>query len=210
MGIYTNEEIRKHLPTNMHTIIECGCCNGEDTIDLMNTYNPEQLFTFEANPDNIIICKENLANRPKIKLIEKAVSDQNGFADFYPGDPQNCKFPNGGISSLFPFNKGYEQFAHKKAIRVATIRLDSFMLLNNSINKCDLLCLDIQGAELKALIGLGEKIYNVGAIILEFWLKAYYRDIPLLSDVKDYLEQRGLKEFWRHTWDDYGDIMFKR
>jgi FkbM family methyltransferase len=100
---------------------------------------------------------------------------------------------NSQSSSLFDF--GTHQFIYQdvfvnKIERVKTKRLDSFIESNNNI---DLLVLDIQGAELKALIGLGKHLKRVNYVYSEVNKKEVYKDCALVKDLDRYLKNFGFK-----------------
>ena len=75
----------------------------------------------------------------------------------------------------------------------------------------DLLCMDLQGSELKALQGAGDLLHSIDYIISEVQTKRLYHDTPLFSDIEDYLEQYGfvVKEMVPvNDW--FGDALFVR
>jgi hypothetical protein len=78
----------------------------------------------------------------------------------------------------------------QKKITVEAIRLDSFVI-ENKIGIIDLLCMDLQGAEMKALKGLGDKIFSVRFIILEMSFESYYHGEYLFADIDRFLIQKG-------------------
>ena len=122
-------------------------------------------------------------------IYKKSYSNKDDFVEFYPviktvgadklkNNPDffkvNDNMANIGASSLFKINENYQitKYGQKKyhqqgeKIKVPAIRLDSFMNDNN-IDKIDLICMDLQGAELFALEGMGEKLKNTKYIITE-------------------------------------------
>ena len=93
---------------------------------LMN--DSKQLIVFEPTPKNLVYLKRNISCYQSIRLIEKAVSNKNGIANFYVDDL------TGQNNSLLSDYKVYDEVlknsgvsATKKVIEVETVTLDSFM-----------------------------------------------------------------------------------
>jgi hypothetical protein len=59
----------------------------------------------------------------------------------------------------------------------------------------DILKLDLQGAELLALQGAGERIAEVTALIIEVEFNAIYEGQPLFGEVDAYLRRHGFQLF---------------
>jgi len=156
-----------------------------------------KIYAFECNPCSIGICKKNLAiyGSNDIILVENAVFDKNENIDFFPVEHTNLtqepaersllenggdlllmskdRYANIGASSVFLMNRnwqtkkyGYEDHHRQNKISVPAIRLDTF-IENNNIPNIDLICMDLQGAELMALQGMGTYLKNVKYIITE-------------------------------------------
>jgi len=208
VSTYTSDLVRERVRAcNPKIIVECGTCNGEDTIDMAKVYRPNKLYTFEANPENHQLCREVLAPYPYIQFEAQAVNDITGFTQFYPGDREKCRFPNGGISSMYPFKPGHSEFALKEAITIPCTRLDDYLMAQGVCN-VDLVCMDVQGAELKALHGLGTYLHTVQVIIAEVWYKTYYDGSPVYSELVEFLRSYGFKAIDLFRYDDYGDAMW--
>lgn len=208
MSTYTSDLVRNHIRAlNPQVIVECGTCNGEDTLDLLKTYRPNQIFTFEANPENHPWCREKLAGEPQITLVEQAVSDKTGTVTFYPGDIKHCRFPNGGISSMYPFRPGHPEFQLQAPITVPSTRLDDFLRLQG-IEQVELVCLDVQGAELLALRGLGNYLHTVKAIISEVWFNPYYDGAPVYGDLINFLKPYGFTTRELFRFENFGDALW--
>jgi hypothetical protein len=85
-----------------------------------------------------------------------------------------------------------------------TIRLDDLL---SKYEKIDLVNLDIQGAELEAIKGLGHLATDVKWIYTEVNWKHMYADCPLIEDMDSELEKIGFvrvatKKAFRASWGD--------
>jgi hypothetical protein len=86
--------------------------------------------------------------------------------------------------------------------------LDSFVK-QQGVHKIDILWMDIQGGELKALQGLGSYISIVDCIHTEVEFMDIYANQPLFRDVKRFCEANGFI-FSGFTWlgGTFGDAIF--
>jgi FkbM family methyltransferase len=99
---------------------------------------------------------------------------------------------NSQSSSLLDFGNSwiYPEINVTKVNKVKTRRLDSLISDGDNI---DLVVLDIQGAELKALIGLGDHINRVKYIFSEVNKKEVYKDCAQVNQIDDYLIRYGFQ-----------------
>jgi FkbM family methyltransferase len=173
----------------IQTIIECGSRDGMDALALYDHYHTGQIYVFECNPEAILLCKENLKAYPFIKLVEKAVYNENKIVNFYPTDMDKSVDKNLGASSMLWHRDNKVEFFQKKT-QVPAIRLDTFMQ-KEKLDKIDLLCMDVQGVEMQVLEGLGDKLSKVQYIITEVSFEHYYEGDCLFEEIRKYLDNRG-------------------
>lgn len=177
----------------VQTIFELGSRDCLDAIDLSKYFNC-LVYAFECNPDGIKLCKENLINYDRVKLIELAVSDQNGEIIFRPFDVN--RYNNIGASSIFKidfsnrpeYDPDFQRGEVQNEIKVTSTTLDNF-IFKNKINKVDLLCIDLQGAEYLALKGCEQNLKNVKYIIVESSIKSTYKGGSNFFEVEEYLKK---------------------
>lgn len=191
-----------NIPDEINTIWELGSRDCLDAILLSNHFNA-RVFAFECNPPAIEICKKNIEGRDNITLVEKAVWSEDTTLIFYPVVNGNL-----GASSCFVADSDYPFENYKQEqIEVEAIRLD-----NAGLPTPDMVCLDLQGAELEALKGMGDILHDVKWIITEGQVQRLYHDTPLISDIEEYLSQYGFSLTNERTevkgW--FGDYVFSR
>lgn len=180
-------------------IFEFGSRYGEDSVAfakvLAENNIKAHIWSFECNENTIAECRRNVARYKNITLTEAAVSQSNDFISFYKINAQKTETThydgNQGASSTLRASGKYpiENYVQDE-VRVRSVRLDSFMASNN-ISHIDILWMDIQGGELEALRGLGERIFDVRLIYSEVEFMEIYENQPLFDDIKDYLEKRN-------------------
>jgi FkbM family methyltransferase len=142
-------------------------------------------------------------------IIHIAISDYCGSSDFY------CASNNGESSSILPpilHNQRYKEIAFNKVnYSVPTYTLEQ--ILNEQIIDKDCLnylVLDIQGAELKALQGLGKFVNYFDVIITEAYTEELYQDCGKLDEIEALLSNYKLIEFAEELGKGWGDAAFVR
>jgi FkbM family methyltransferase len=204
-------------PSTVQTILEVGSRDAEVSVALKRAFPHARVFAFECNPPAIELCRRNIAasGLDDITLIPKAVSDSNGTLDFFAIDPIKTVTPhadgNIGASSLFHANPEYphEQY-HQNKISVEATTLAQWSA-EASVSSVDLVWMDLQGAELKALQGMGELLQNIKILYSEVEFKPMYLGQPLFGDIDKFLRKNGFRlhgKFNLSEW--FGDAMYVR
>lgn len=152
-------------------VLDCGGCWADTALNFA-AYTGEKgkVYSFEFIPGNLEICVKNLERNPsvsnRIELVQKAVWKRSG-EQFYFQD----KGPASRVSlSEFGDHNG----------TVESISLDDHV---NSLaeRKCDFIKMDIEGAEMDALLGAQ---YTLTELSPQLAISVYHRfhdliDIPL-------------------------------
>jgi len=185
------------LGERVGTIVEVGARDCTETLDFRRAFPRARIFAFECNPTTLPACREALRGVERVRLVEKAVSDREGTLRFYPTDPARTitKHAQGnpGASSLFRARSDYPHETYvQNEIEVESTTLERLMR-EEDIAAIDLLWMDIQGAELMALRGLGERLRDVRLIHLEVEFQPIYEGQPLFPEVHRYLRGRGFR-----------------
>jgi FkbM family methyltransferase len=221
MSSYTNTTFKSVLEKyKINIILEIGSMHGLDTIDLIKHYKPEKIVVVECNPDGINLCKKNLSNYKEVILIETAAWNIDTELSFYkvvesydptgtPSHKTDMYDCNIGASSCFKSNGNwpYERYVQKE-IKVKAKRLDK-VLLEKNIVQVDLICMDVQGAALQALEGLGDYLKNTKAIITELETEPIYHQQSLYKDVVEHLKQYNFFPAYKYQWSELSnDYLF--
>jgi FkbM family methyltransferase len=179
----------------LETVLELGARDCAETLELHRLLPQAAVYAFECNPATLPVCRAAVAGLRGVHLIEEAVSDVEGESAFFAIDPERTRTTwadgNPGASSLLRASGRYpvEDYV-QSAVTVATTRLDTF-LERHALHAADLVWMDIQGAELAALRGLGRRLESVLAIHLEVEFMEIYQRQPLFVDVKRFLNGNG-------------------
>lgn len=182
------------------TILDIGGCEGEESIRYSRIFPFSSIYIFEPLPKNQKLVAENLIKYKveNVTLVPFAVSDEEGISQFYisSGHPENqpkdldWDFGNKSSSLLSPENNPHKWLNFNDTIEVNTITLSAF-LINNRINSIDFVHMDVQGAELKVLMGAKEYIKKIKAIWLEVADVELYKNQPLRMDIENFMNLNG-------------------
>jgi FkbM family methyltransferase len=168
-------------------IFELGARDCKDSVALQKQYNCP-VYAFECNPDGIVQCHETLKGyKQSIELIEKAVNIYDGETLFYPFDPR--KHDNIGASSLFHHKTLWDV---QKQITVPCCRLDTF-IQERGLRGPDLLCMDIQGAEMIAMKSMGEFLRDVRYVATEASIEGCYKESYTFKDIYTFMNEQGFE-----------------
>ena len=122
---------------------------------------------------------------------------------------------NNGSSSFLDLGKHAEHHPHitvTKQLSLPMKRFDTFVAeARFDVAPYNLLNVDVQGAELHVIKGMGDLIDGFDYVIAEVNEAELYKGGALLGELKDYLETRGfemaVKNINRY---EYGDALFVR
>lgn len=188
--------VAQHCPRlTVETVYEIGARRCEDTLECLKEFPRANIFAFECNPDTLKDGMEAIQPHKRAVLFPSAVSDVSGTIGFNQSTTENV-----GYSSLLEPTGKYDSIEPMptKRVVVPVTRLDRWIRMTK-IPPPDVIWLDCQGSELRALKGLGEYLSGVQAIWTEFALDEMYRGQPLLHDLDAFLAANGLVRRWDHV-----------
>jgi FkbM family methyltransferase len=192
---YFSENIFKN-EDDVHVIFDIGSCHALESVEFAKKYKNSDIYVFEANPETYHVCLQNTKNYPKIKVINKAINDFDGECFFYPTDKEKTittwQDGNQGASSLYLANGNYDHIEKyvQYEIKVPCVKIDTFCK-KNYIDRIDIVWMDLQGAELKALKSMGCMLDTVKIIHTELEVTPIYEGQCLFKDVNEFLTSKG-------------------
>lgn len=150
------------------TVVDIGAHIGYFTRLFAKLAGPKgMVYAFEADPENFELLKKNTGRLKNVKIYQVAVTDKTGTIDFYHCDEK------AGCHSILP-NTPLD--LRKRKVEVEGSDLDT-LSAKEGINRIDLIKMDIEGGESKALEGMQDVIRKNDNLkmMLEFapaWIKA--------------------------------------
>lgn len=199
-------------------IFDIGACEGEESIRYKNIFPLSTIFLFEPLPKNQKLILENIKNSnfENLRLIPMALSDVNGYTEFYTssGQPNEAQigldwdFGNKSSSLLSPQLKNLPKWLNfDEVIQVQTMTLD-FFVKDNKIDSIDFIHMDVQGAELKVLEGAKEKIKYIKTIWLEVSNVELYKNQPLRDEIEVFMKNNYFQLIKSEFSGGFGDQFY--
>ena len=161
-------------------IVDVGCGYGEWTKKLLNIFPKSDFYLYDADKNNF----------EKLNILKKKHENINFKICLLSDDNRPYKFYNMGYgSSIFE-----EQTSHNRNVEEITSTTLNQELPNELKNQSNnLIKLDVQGSELKALVGLKDSINSFEVIILEVSIHNYNKDSPLFDKVMNYMIEKNYR-----------------
>ena len=202
-GDFDIGNFRKLLP-NSPLIIEVGANDGSTTNEFIRHFQDAKILCFEPDPRAIIEFRKNRFP-PNVELFTNALSNVNGFADFYQSSKKDEKWTYSSSISKPSLHKFiYPDVYFTRTRQVETDTLQNFAL-EQGISHIDLLWLDTQGSEQNILLGVGEDlIQNIDFIYLEYSLFKLYSGSTSLKIISKFLKNHYVLALFQN------DVLFAR
>jgi FkbM family methyltransferase len=159
-------------------VIDAGGCWGDTALYFADvTGESGKVYTFEFIPSNLEVMKRNLSLNPLlapiVTIVKRPVWSESG---------KNLFYIDNGPGSKVSFDQ-----TDDSADQIATVAIDDWVEAN-AINKVDFIKMDIEGAELNALIG-AEKTIRRHRPKLAI---ALYHRLEDFKEIPAYLKSLGL------------------
>jgi FkbM family methyltransferase len=188
-------------------ILDVGSCTGQQACEFAAQFPTARIYAFEAHPDSVAKMRQTVGGFENIAVVEGAVHEFDGKTTFYAVDDFNP-----GASSLFEGSGVLEvQPIRQRPVTVSALRLDTWAR-GAGIGRFDWVWMDLQGAELLALRGMGDLLATVQAMQLEITYRELYRGQALWPEVLAYLHRQGFRlvDEWPDPCGYFGDAVLLR
>lgn len=204
--MYIREFVKLHNLSS-HGLLHVGAHEAEEHDEYVNS------GLARVNPIIWVEAQRELAERLKNRLDPQSNKVYCGVA--WDKDDEKLEF---NITSKTASSSVYQLGDHKKMypdievvekLEVRTSRLDSLLKKDDIF---DFVVLDIQGAEGKALVGLGHRIKSVNWIFTEVSKRELYTGAMQFRELDSFLTDLGFKRVFT-AWDrraGWGDALYAR
>ena len=186
--LFSPDELKRSADINPTRILHVGAHEAEERQEYFEAWSStlEQIIWVEGQHE----LAENLRKQvdAKVEKVVEAVvwSDHGVEMDFFlASNPQ--------ASSLLSFDKHADQYPEILIDATQKGRTSTLEKILKSENDFDFVNLDIQGAEMAALIGMGDEIKSLRWIYSEVNKRPLYKDVPLLPEFEEFLRAKGFK-----------------
>lgn len=191
-------------------ILEAGCFDGTNTIDLSNIFKNGHVYGFE--PVSCIF--KNLKNRvngiKNINVYDYALDNECGEKEMYISSGYSDQ-----SSSLLKPKEHLNVFPDCKFQEIETVKTITIneFVTQNDIKKIDCMWLDLQGNEMKVLLEADKILETTKLIFSEYSLTEFYEGLPLYEDFKTFMKKLGFNEVYNQDCFNYlgcGNSLFLR
>ncbi len=186
--LFNFDQLVKRWKIKPEGVLHIGASEGQEADMYLRNGIKRQIW-IEAIPEVYTVLKENLKSNPDAKAINACISDRDGEQVTF-----HIASNGGQSSSMLEFDthsKVHPDVKFVKDITLITERIDSIFSPHNFTGDW-LLNIDLQGAELKALHGMGNLLKSFKWAYIEVNKKHLYKDCPLIGDIDGYLGNFGL------------------
>jgi len=207
------DELIKLFPHSAKIVVfDVGAHDGSSSLHYSQWWPKAKFELFEPleflrKKASSSFALENRTNQ--IRIHECIASNENGHAKFFISE-YNDRDGIGGSSSLLEPHLHLKEFPHVKFDKskpMKTCRLDS-LIEEGLIQVPHFIHLDVQGAELMVLQGLGIYIDQVQAIWMEVERKELYKGQPLIDEVSKFMLKAGFQLKVDTVEEVYGDQLW--
>ncbi|WP_158308363.1 FkbM family methyltransferase [Thiocapsa marina] len=145
------------LPFEPRIIVDLGAYTGFSAIFFANKYPNAEIIAVEPDPENFKLLTKNIGYYPRIRPVQAAIWFEDTVLDLY-GQKEGHWASSLFSSTPFPGRSGIH--------RVRAIAIESLMS-RFSLDRIDVLKVDIEGAEKELFEHSAHWIDRVGAIFIE-------------------------------------------
>lgn len=159
--------------------LDVGANIGSSSLFLSRLVGPRgKVFSFEPEQENFVRLQRAVSGLENVQAVNKAVGDTTGKITLYVADDLNVD------------HRTYDCGGQRRGVAGQVTRLDDFF---EPGAKIDFLKMDIQGFELRALLGARRILEENRAIamVLEYWPYGLIRAGARPADLTDLLAQSG-------------------
>jgi FkbM family methyltransferase len=169
-------------------IIHIGAHKAEECVEYARS-GVKNVIWIEGNPNLKPEIEENISIYNQNHVFISLLSDKDNL-------PVSFNITNATMSSsildLDLHAVHYPDIKTVQKIELSTKRLDTLISEQNiDITKYDFLNIDIQGAELPALIGMGDEIAHINYIYTEVNVAHLYKNCDLVDALDTFLTSKG-------------------
>lgn len=200
------KKLSKIFNVHPNRILHVGAHRAEEASDYEDAgWGKLGICWIEVQPDLVQELKIKL-NPQKNRIIEAAVWGESGI------EMEFNRMTNSQSSSLFELGKHsdyYPKIQLAEKVQVTTKRIDNILDIDEQF---ELVNLDLQGAELEALKGMGTILNTVKWVYSEVNWYELYKGCALIKDLDAFLKEEGFVRMatYRESFVGWGDALYIR
>ncbi len=186
--------IRKKLGISFNTILDIGAAQGEWLRGARFVFPEAEIYGFEPIPESYRKLKEIIGNDKNVHLYNFALSSDNKITPFHLNEfsySSSLLTMQERLKELFPFAKNV------RMIDVECKRFDSIPGIK--LHPPVFIKLDVQGAEMLVLGGIGKLIEKIKLVQMEINFETLYHRQANYDEVFSYMKRNGFNYFFQRS-----------
>jgi FkbM family methyltransferase len=197
------DELFIFFKVNVKGILHIGAHKCEELETYLKYTTTDKILWVEAIES---LIKQNLEKNSNLKILNAVVSNEDGKdIEFKITNLTNC-------SSILDLKYHKEIHPSIEVVEIIKMKTTTIQTLykENNINPLDYntLVMDIQGAELLALEGMGNDLNNIDTIYIEVNEKELYEGCCDLNSLDKYLINFGFERKYLTLLNGYGNAFY--
>lgn len=197
------DQLYKKFGIKIKGVLHLGAHQAEEA-SAYKQAGASKVIWIEGNPELMPVLETELKKYSNQFVYNVLVSDTDGQTVNFN---VTNNFQSSSILDLGSHKEHHPEITVHHTLSLKTQRLDSFFKKNNiDLSECNFLNIDLQGAELLAMKGLGNYLDNIKYIYTEINTGSVYKGCPTLFEMDSFLHQKGFyriaTELTKWEWGD--------
>lgn len=201
--------LRKFIdPSQINFVIEAGCFDGTDTINLGNFFENADIHAFEPVSDIFDIALKNTANMKKLHINRAAlVGDSRSSVNMFSFNPTDVMHGSSSVMKPTAHLEIHPEVILDKIIEVPATTLAKY-ISDTSLCGNGLLWLDLQGAELEILSETPSALVHFKAIYTEVSTKPLYQNSATIDSLDAFLRECHFHRVYLRVFLETGNALY--
>lgn len=176
----------RFMPTGVFHI---GASTGQEAKDYFNS-GAENVIWIEAIPEVFKQLERNIQEFPRMVALNECIGDEDGKEVKFNVSSHGAQ--SSSILELGTHKISHPEVSYISSFMAKTKRIDTILAEKKiDITNYDFLNIDLQGAELMALKGMGKELHKVKYAYLEINKAELYIGCPMVTDIDLYMAYYG-------------------
>ena len=187
-------------------IIHIGAHEAEEYEDYKNI-SVEKIVWVEANPDLINYLQDKFKDTENIKIFNEAIFDEEKMIFFKISN----NLQSSSILNLKEHKNLFSDVYYVKEIEMKTKRFDTLYTENDiDINDYNFLNVDVQGADLNAILSFGDLLDKIDFVYSEINTVEVYEGCHTIDKFDEVMDEKGFKRVMTHIYHGggWGDALY--
>ena len=198
------EKLMKRFGVKASGVLHCGGNIAEEAPQYAKA-GINKVIWIEANPEIFTQLQANIKAYKGHTAVMYCIGDEDGKEVTF--HVANNKGQSSSYLELGTHKKQHPEVSFIEDIPMTTTRIDSMGL---NLEGLDFLAMDLQGAEMKALRGMGQLLRQFKWAYLEVNRNEVYVGCPHVNDIDLYLNGFGFKRVVTEWCGNWGDALYLR